>query len=101
MKLYLVHCGYYDPKVCDGVYESHVNFFVVAESFEDARVQAKKNPLFRDRRMHIDGLQQLDAISGYRVVLEQDTALDGRTQIESSRFRNVTTKTQPAKPSLH
>jgi len=40
MQLYLVHCGFYDVELCDGLYESHVNFFVAAKSFEDARVQA-------------------------------------------------------------
>lgn len=26
MNLYLAHCGFYDTEVCDGLYESHVNF---------------------------------------------------------------------------
>ena len=40
MKLYLVHCGFYDKDICDGLYESHVNFFVSADHFEEARQKA-------------------------------------------------------------
>lgn len=39
MKLFLVHCGFYDSDLCDGLYEGHVNFFVTADSFEGARAQ--------------------------------------------------------------
>lgn len=45
MKLYMIHCGFYDPDLCDGLYEGHVNFFVAAESFEDARAKAKLIPV--------------------------------------------------------
>ena len=100
MKLYLVHCGFYENEVMDGVYESHVNFFVVAESFEDARARAKRNALFQKKRMHVDGLQQLDAIDGYRVALEEDRALDGKTQVLTDRYRGLAAK-NPEKPSLH
>lgn len=100
MKLYMVHCGYYDGEVFDGVYESHVNFFVVAESFEEARAKAKANPLYQNKRMHVDGLQQLDAIDGYRLQLEEDTTLDGRSHVLTDRYRGLATKS-PEKSSLH
>lgn len=100
MKLYLVHCGFYDGDVMDGVYESHVNFFVAAESFEAARIKAKKNPLYQNKRMHIDGLQQLDAIDGFRLQLMEDRALDGRTQIVTDRYRGLSPRPSD-KPSLH
>jgi len=51
MKLYLVHCGFYDPAVCDGLFESHVNFFVAAKNFEEARLNAKKLPEFQGKRI--------------------------------------------------
>jgi hypothetical protein len=44
MFLYLVHCGFYDSELSDGLYESHTNIFVAAESFEDARARAKSDP---------------------------------------------------------
>jgi hypothetical protein len=31
---------FYDPKVSDGIYENHVNYFVLGSSFEEAK---KKN----------------------------------------------------------
>lgn len=100
MKLYLIHCGYYENEIMDGVYESHVNFFVVAESFEDARAKAKQNPLYQKKRMHVDGLQQLDAISGFRVTVEEDRALEGKTQVLTDRYRGLASK-NPEKTSLH
>ena len=83
MKLYLVHCGFYDSEVCDGLYESHVNFFVSAETFEDARVRAKQIPEFAVKRMHIDGLQEIQAVNGFRVHLEHESSLDNKTLIVS------------------
>ena len=41
MKLYMVHCGFYDADICEGLYESHVNYFVAAEDFAGARARAK------------------------------------------------------------
>ena len=92
MKLYLVHCGFYDPDLFDGVYESHVNFFVVAESFEDARAKAKANPEYKTRKMHVDGLQELEAIDGFRVTVKEDAKLDGKTLIQSARYRSLAPK---------
>ncbi len=96
MKLYLVHCGFYDLEVCDGIYESHVNLLVAAESFEDARSRAKENPVFNSKRMHVDGLQEIEAIDGYRVSLMADASLNGSSRVLSSRHRDLATK--PAVP---
>ena len=32
MKLYLIHVGFYDSGLMDGLYEQHGNFFVVAKN---------------------------------------------------------------------
>lgn len=100
MKLYLVHCGYYDNSVLGGVYESHVNFFVVAESFEQARAKAKLNALYQEKRMHVDGLQQLDAIDGFRLTLTEDSTLLGQSQMLTDKYRGLSSKA-PEKSSLH
>ncbi len=92
MNLYLVHCGFYDNEVCDGLYESHVNFFVSAESFEDARVKAKELPEFQAKRMHVDGLQEIQAVSGFRVRLEEDQSLENQTQIINFKHRDLAPK---------
>lgn len=101
MRLFLVHCGFYDPSVGDGVYESHVNFFVVAEDFSDARARAKQNPVFQGKKMHIDGLQQLDAIDGYRVNLDLDKDLDGRSEVSSHRYNDLLPKKSPKGVPIH
>lgn len=88
MKLYLVHCGFYDADLFDAVYESHVNFFVVAENFESARVQAKEHPEYKRKRMHVDGLQEIQVIDGYEVSLNKSSG-DARDVVISSRHREL------------
>lgn len=100
MKLFLVHCGFYDKDLCDGVYESHVNFFVAADSFETARAKAKQLPAVQAKRMHVDGLQEITAVDGYHVHLQEDVALKGQTHITSSQHRELAPKANPAQASL-
>lgn len=92
MKLFLVHCGYYDPEISDAVYEAHVNFMIAAESFEDARARVKEEPDFKKKRMHVDGLQLIEAVHGHRVELVADPLLEGRSAILSSRHRDLAPK---------
>lgn len=37
MKLYLIHCGFYEQEISRGVYEFHVNLPVAASSIEEAK----------------------------------------------------------------
>lgn len=92
MKLYLVHCGFYDADVCDGVYESHANFMVAAQSFEEARAKVKELPEFKLKRMHVDGLQEVAAVNGCRVSLEQDASLEGKTILVNHKHRDLAPK---------
>lgn len=94
MKLFLVHCGFYDAEVGDGVYESHVNFFVAAETFDEAKEKAKLHPTFKGRRMHVDGLQEIEAVDGFRVGLSPDQNLKGESRVLSRRHRDLS----PAPP---
>jgi hypothetical protein len=94
MKVYLVHCGFYDAALCDGIYESHVNFFVAAENFEDARLKAKQLADFKSKRMHVDGLQEINAVDGYRIELKQDAALNGESLIGTHKHRDLAPKPQ-------
>jgi len=91
-QIYLVHCGFYDSELLDGVYESHVNFVVAATSFEDARLVVKQNPDFQAKRMHVDGLQVIDCVSGNRILLEADPTLNGQTIVRSSKHRDLAPK---------
>ena len=36
MNLYMVHVGYYDPSIGEGLYEVHMNFFTVAKNPKNA-----------------------------------------------------------------
>jgi hypothetical protein len=92
MKLYLVHCGFYDSEVCDGLYESHVNFFVVAESFETARAKAKQIPEFQNKKMHVDGLQEIQSIGGYHIKPEYDAMLENKSTILNHKHRDLAPK---------
>ena len=72
MKLYLIHTGFYDPKIMDGLYEQHTNYFVVANDLKTAKIHARNNLLFKKKKMHIDGIQELNVVDGYRIQLVKD-----------------------------
>ena len=72
MKLYLIHVGFYDPDIMEGLYEQHVNYFVVAENVVDAKKKARENSMYKKKKMHIDGIQELKIIDGYRINLIRD-----------------------------
>ena len=76
MKLYLIHVGFYDPSIMQGLYEQHANYFVVAENVKDAKKKAKQNSIYKKKKMHIDGIQELNIIDGYRINLKWDDSSD-------------------------
>ena len=92
LKLYLVHCGFYDTELLDGIYESHVNFFVAAASFEEARAKVRFEPEFLKKKMHVDGLQEIRAVNGHKIDLTRDASLGDGTEIISSRHRDLAAK---------
>ena len=75
MKLYLIHVGFYDPDIMEGLYEQHVNYFVVAENVVDAKKKARENTMYKKKKMHIDGIQELKIIDGYRINLIRDDSI--------------------------
>jgi len=92
MKLYLVHCGFYDSEVCDGLYEGHVNYFVVAKSFEEAKANIKELFEFKNKKMHIDGLQEIRCVNGHKINLVYDVTSIGETQIINYKHRELAHK---------
>jgi len=77
MKLFLAHCGFYDQALAEGgrnIFESHHNFYVAAADAAAAKAQVKEKPLFKDKKMHVDGLHEISAVDGYRVILEPAAA---------------------------
>ena len=89
MKLYLVHCGFYDKDLSDGLYETHMNFMVAAASAVDARASVKKKEVFREKRMHVDGMQVIEAVDGFRVSLSYDESLSDQSLLETIRHRDL------------
>lgn len=89
MKLYLVHCGFYDPELGDGVYESHVNLFVAAADFEDAKKRVRLDSTFQGKKMHVDGLQEVQVVQGHDVSLIARGDGDDITLVRSNRHRDL------------
>ncbi len=89
MKLYLVHCGFYDPELGDGVYESHINLFVAASDFDDAKKRVRLDSVFRSKRMHVDGLQEIQLVQGHDVQLVSRANGDSSTVVRSNRHRDL------------
>ncbi len=80
MKLFLAHCGFYDQTLAEGgrnIFESHHNFYVAASDAAEAKARVKEKALFKDKKMHVDGLHEISAVDGYRVVLEPEAAAGG------------------------
>jgi len=74
LNLYLVHCGFYDQSLAaegsHNIFEGHHNFYVVARDAADAKVKVTTKPLFKEKKMHVDGMHQIEVVDGYRVKLE-------------------------------
>ena len=72
MKLFLIHVGFYDPDINEGLYEQHSNYFVVADNINEAKNKARKKPIYKKKKMHIDSIQELNIIDGFRIKLVSD-----------------------------
>jgi hypothetical protein len=67
MKLFLVHVGFYDAEI--GIYELHSNLLVAAEDARSAKEQVQQKPVFINKKMHIDAIQELTNVDGYDIIL--------------------------------
>tara|TARA_B100000003_G_scaffold171215_2_gene158680 strand:+ start:520 stop:795 length:276 start_codon:yes stop_codon:yes gene_type:complete len=72
MKLYLVHTGFYDPSISKGFFESHSNYFIIAENEKSAKIRMKQMDEFKDKKMHIDGIMELNKIGDYHISINID-----------------------------
>ena len=84
MKLFLVHAGFYDDNVSGGFYESHTNYFVVATDVKQAKQKAKAIPEYKDKKMHIDGIREIDMVGDYRVILQKENVRNNNSHKEYS-----------------
>ena len=67
MNLYLVHSGYYDKENSEGFYEQHSNILIIAKSIYNAKEKIKKNKEFLKKKMHIDGIKEINIVDGYEI----------------------------------
>ena len=70
-KLFLIHTGFYDNTISNGFYESHTNYFVVANHEKDAKIRIKNLEEFKKKKMHIDGILELNSIGNYKIHLKR------------------------------
>ena len=87
MKLYLIHTGYYDKSTGDGFYEQHTNIFIVAKNAYNAREKAKQTKDYIDKKMHIDGIKQIENIDGYEIKLKKNKNQDKITSFNHYQVR--------------
>ena len=69
MKLFMVHVGFYDDDVGEGIYESHINIFVAAGNPKSTKKKIMSMDKFRDKKMHIDGIKEINNVDDYEVHL--------------------------------
>lgn len=86
MKLFIMHCGFYDATDAAAIFENHANFYMAAEDFESAKAKMKAHPSFKAKSMHIDGIQEIVAVDGFRVSLKADEKLAGKTQVMNLKY---------------
>ena len=89
MKLYLVHTGYYNTEIMGGLYEQHTNYFVVAKNLNAAKKRARLNLAFKKNKMHIDGIQELNTVDGYKIKLVKDDIIDDMVIYNYDDVKNI------------
>ena len=50
MTLFLIHCGYYDEEISEGIYEFHINIPVVAATVDEAKKEVRTHALFQRKK---------------------------------------------------
>ena len=88
MKLYLIHCGFYDEEISNGIYEFHVNIPVIAGDVDEAKQKVRLVPQFIAKKMHIDGIQELESVEGYAICCAKKEN-DDDTSIQNIRHRDL------------
>jgi hypothetical protein len=88
MNLYLVHCGFYDAEVSEGIYEFHINIPVVEKSLEAAKAKVRLNPVFVRKKMHIDGIEEITIVDGHRVSMVSEYSSD-TTRVQHHLHRDL------------
>lgn len=75
MNLYMVHVGFYDHSIGEGIYESHINYFIAGKDPKDAKSKVLYMKEFQEKNMHIDGIKEISQVDGYEVQLVQSSKI--------------------------
>ena len=67
----MVHVGFYDRSIGEGLYETHVNYFIAAENAKEAKIKTHSLEEFQAKSMHIDGIKEISNVQGYEVILKE------------------------------
>lgn len=87
MNLYLIHCGFYDEEISEGIYEFHVNIPIVAENLDEAKKKVRLDAAFIKKKMHIDGIQEVKTVGGFQINLIAQN--QNQTQIYNHLHRDL------------
>lgn len=88
MKLYMAHVGFYEKS--NGIYEIHSNIFVIAENIKDAKNKIKAKPIFIQKNMHIDGIEELVSVDGYKINVESEVTSEKNTIYHYEDIKTLT-----------
>ena len=91
-KLFLIHTGFYDKKILDGFYEQHTNILVVAKDVYSAKQKVKSHKDYIDKKMHIDGIQEIENIDGYEIQLKKNNKKEKITLYNHSQIKFLKSK---------
>lgn len=90
MKLFLVHAGYYDSEI--GIYELHTNFLIAATDVCKVKAAMEDKMIFKKKNMHIDAVQEIEAIDGYDITLiRNENNITKVTNYDYTQIKQLTT----------
>ena len=71
MKLFMVHVGFYDEEIGEGIYESHVNFFVAAGNAKSAKKKTFQMEKFKNKKCILMVLKRFLVLMDMRCLLSK------------------------------
>ncbi len=89
MNLYSIHCGYYDEDISEGIYEFHINIPVVAQDLEEAKLKVRQNSKFKTKKMHIDGIQEIKIVDGFKIELKSIESMLHTNVVDNHLHRDL------------
>jgi hypothetical protein len=87
--LYLIHCGFYEEELSDGIFEFHINIPIVAGTLDEAKQKVRLQPMFIKKKMHIDGIQEIQQVGGFAVEVRPLNDPSQGDSIIDIRFRDL------------